>query len=195
MSILSRIFAVLVFVVVIGGTIFFGGQQNETTAPTTVEVPHDPGYAAHDAKLVQTGSDGRPLYTVNADVIRQQPNDDTIQLEKATLGFFDTNGSLWTARGAQGEVGQDTREVELAGDVHVNGTPQGTLQPVEIATERLKFDTNSKIATTQDPVTWTWSGQEIQGKGMRASLNDGLVQLESAVHGKAVPSQLSVAKK
>ena len=195
MSILSRIFAVLVFVVVIGGTIFFGGQQNEATAPTTVEVPHDPGYAARDAKLVQTGSDGRPLYTVNADVIRQQPNDDTIELEKATLGFFDANGSLWTARGDEGQVGQDTREVELAGDVHVNGTPQGTLQPLEIVTERLKFDTDTKIASTQDFVTWTWSGQEIQGKGMRASLNDGRVQLESTVHGKAVPGRLSGSQK
>ena len=79
--------------------------------------------------------------------------------------------------------------------MHVNGTPQGTLQPVEIATERLKFDTGSKIASTQDPVTWTWSGQEIQGKGMRASLNDGRVQLESAVHGKAVPAKLASSPK
>ena len=119
MSVLSRIFAVLVFVVVIGGTIFFGGQQNLSTAPTIVEEPHDPGYAARGARLVQTGQDGRPLYTVDADVIRQQPNDNTIQLEKATLGFFDANGSLWTARGHEGQVGQDSREVELSGDVHV----------------------------------------------------------------------------
>jgi LPS export ABC transporter protein LptC len=195
MSILSRIFAVLVFVVVIGGTIFFGGQQSETTAPTVIEEPHDPGYAARDAKLVQTGEDGHPLYTVDADVIRQQPNDNTIQLERATLGFFDANGALWTARGNAGQVGQDTREVELSGNVHVNGTPQGTLQPAEIVTEHLQFDTSSKIASTQDPVTWTWSGQEIQGKGMRASLNDGRVQLESAVHGKAVPGQLPGSQK
>jgi LPS export ABC transporter protein LptC len=195
MSVLSRIFAVLVFVVVIGGTIFFGGQQNLSTAPTIVEEPHDPGYAARGARLVQTGQDGRPLYTVDADVIRQQPNDNTIQLEKATLGFFDANGSLWTARGHEGQVGQDSREVELSGDVHVNGTPQGTLQPAEIATEHLQFDTSSKIATTKDPVTWTWSGQEIQGKGMRASLNDGRVQLESAVHGTAVPSRLPGSQK
>ena len=195
MSILSRVFAVLVFVVVIGGTIFFGGQQSETTAPTVIEEPHDPGYAARDAKLVQTGQDGHPLYTVDADVIRQQPNDNTIQLEKATLGFFDANGALWTARGNAGQVGQDTREVELSGNVHVNGTPQGTLQPAEIVTEHLNFDTSSKIASTRDPVTWTWSGQEIQGKGMRASLNDGRVQLESAVHGKAVPGQLPGSQK
>jgi|SRR5581483_1108459 len=195
MRILSRIFAVLVFVVVIGGTIFFGAQQNETTAPTIVEEQHEPGYTARDARLVQTGKDGHPLYTVNADVIRQQPNNDIIQLENATLGFFDSNGSLWTARGNEGEVGQDTRQVELDGNVHVNGTPAGTLQPAQIVTEHLKFDTNSKIASTADPVTLTWSGQEIKAKGMRATLNDGRVQLESAVRGIAVPSRLPGSQK
>ena len=196
MSILARIFAVLVFVVVIGGTILFGGQQNETTAPTIIEEPHDPGYAARDARLVQTGQDGKPLYTLDADVIRQQPNDNTIQLEKATLGFFDSNGSPWTGRGNAGQVGQDTREVELSGDVHVNGTPQGALQPAEIFTDRrLAFDTNTKIVSTQDAVTLTWSGQEIKGKGMRAALNDSRVQLESAVHGIAVPNRLPGSQK
>ena len=190
-----RIFAVLVFIVVIGGTIFFGGQQTETAAPTVVEELHEPGYAARDAKLVQTGPDGHPLYTVDAEVIRQQPNDNTIELEQATLGFHDTNGALWTARGEQGQVGQDTGTVELSGNVHVNGTPQGTLQPAEIVTNRLAFDTNTKIASTREPVTLTWSGQEIKGKGMRATLNDGRVQLESAVRGIAVPNRLPGSQK
>ena len=190
-----RIFAVLVFVVVIGGTIFFGGQPTETAAPAIVEEPHEPGYAARDAKLVQTGPDGHPLYTVDAEVIRQQPNDNTIELEQATLGFHDANGALWTARGEQGQVGQDTGTVELSGNVHVNGTPQGTLQPAEIVTNRLAFDTNTKIASTREPVTLTWSGQEIKGKGMVATLNDGRVQLESAVRGIAVPNRLPGSQK
>jgi lipopolysaccharide export system protein LptC len=190
-----RIFAALVFIVVIGGTIVFGGQQNGTTAPTIVEAPRDPGYAARDAKLVQTGPDGHPLYTVNADVIRQQPDDDTVELEQATLGFYDANGSLWHARGDRGHLGQDTGIVELSDDVHVNGTPQGTQQAAEIVTNRLKFDTNTKIASTKDPVTLTWSGQVTKGKGLRASLNDGRVQLESAVHGKAVPARLPSSQK
>jgi len=190
-----RIFAVLVFIVVIGGTIFFGGQQTETAAPTIVEEQHEPGYTARDAKLVQTGPDGHPLYTVDAEVIRQQPNDNTIDLEQATLGFHDANGALWTARGEQGQVGQDTGTVELSGNVHVNGTPQGTLQPAEIVTNRLAFDTNTKITSTREPVTLTWSGQEIKGKGMRATLNDGRVQLESAVRGIAVPNRLPGSQK
>jgi LPS export ABC transporter protein LptC len=189
-----RIFAAVVFIVVIGGTVVFSGQQSET-APTVVEEPRDPGYAAHDARLVQTGLDGRPLYTLDADVIRQQPDQNTIQAEKATLGFYDTNGSLWTARGEQGEVGQNTGIVTLTDNVHVEGTPQGTQQPAEIVTNRLAFDTNTKVASTKDPVTLTWSGQEIRGRGMRATLNDGRVQLESAVRGIAVPNRLPGSQK
>ena len=190
-----RVFAALVFIVVLGGTIFFGGPQSGATAPTIVEEPHDPGYAARDAKLVQTGPDGRPLYTVDANVIRQQPNDNTVELETARLGFYDSNGSLWTARGEHGQVGQDTGVVELSEDVHVNGTPQGSLQPAEIVTNRLAFDTNTKIACTREPVTLTWSGQEIKGKGMCAALNEGRVQLESNVRGIAVPNRLPGSQK
>jgi lipopolysaccharide export system protein LptC len=189
-----RIFAALVFIVVIGGTIVFGGQQNETTAPTTVEEPRDPGYAARDAQLVQTGPDGHRLYTLDAEVIRQQPDDNTVELEQATLGFLDANGNLWTARGQKGQLGQDTGMVELSDNVHVNGTPQGT-QQAEIVTDQLTFDTNTKIASTKDPVTLTWAGQEIKGKGMRASLNDGRVQLESSVRGTAVPNRLPSSQK
>jgi LPS export ABC transporter protein LptC len=185
-----RIFAAFVFIVVIGGTIVFGGQQPETTATTIVEEPRDPGYAAHDAKLVQTGPDGHPLYTVNASVIRQQPDGNTVELEQATLGLYDANGNLWRARGQHGEVGQNTGIVELDDDVHVTGTPEGTQQPVEIVSNRLSFDTNSKVASTKAPVTFTWSGQEIKGKGMRATLNDGHVDLESSVHGTAVPNKI-----
>lgn len=186
-----RIFAALVFIAVIGGTIIFGGQQAETTATTIVEEPREQGYAARDAKLVQTGPDGHPLYTVNANVIRQQPDDNAVELEQATLGLYDSNGSLWTARGEHGQVGQNTGIVELDGNVHVTGTPEGTQQPVEIVSNRLSFDTNSKIASTKDPVTFTWSGQEMKGTGMRATLNDGRVDLESSVHGTAVPNQIS----
>ncbi len=190
-----RIFAALVFIVVIGGTIVFGGQQTETIAPTIVEEPRDPGYAARDAKLIQTGPDGHPLYTLDADVIRQQPDDSTVELEQANLGFYDANGGLWTARGDHGQLGQNTGIVELSDDVHVNGTPQGTQQPAEIVTNQLTFDTNTKIASTRAPVTLTWSGQEIKGKGMRASLNDGRVQLESSVRGTAVPNKLPGSQK
>jgi LPS export ABC transporter protein LptC len=184
-----RIFAALAFVVVVVGTIMFGGQQGETAATTTVEEPRDPGYAARNARLVQTGTDGHPLYTLAADVIRQQPNEDTVELEQAKLGFHDTTGNLWTARGEHGEVGQNTGKVELSGNVHVAGILPGTQQPGEITTERLSFDTRESIVNTAAPVTFTLPGQQIKATGLHATLKDGRVQLQSRVHGTVVPDR------
>jgi len=184
-----RIFAALAFVVVVVGTIMFGGQQGETAATTTVEEPRDPGYAARNARLVQTGTDGHPLYTLDADVIRQQPNEDTVELEQAKLGFHDATGNLWTARGEHGEVGQNTGMVELSGNVHVAGILPGTQQPGEITTERLSFDTRESIVNTPAPVTFTLPGQQIKATGLHATLKDGRVQLQSRVHGTVVPDR------
>ena len=187
-----RIFVALAFVAVIVGTIVLGGQQGETTAPTTIEEPlRDPGYAARDARLVQTGADGHPVYTVNADVIRQQPDEDTVELEQANLGFRDTTGNQWTARGEHGKVGQNTGKVELSGNVHVAGILPGTLQPGEIVTEHLSFDTHASVVNTRAPVTLTLPGQQIKATGLHATLKDGRVQLESRVHGTAQPGRLN----
>ncbi len=187
-----RIFVALAFVAVIVGTIVLGGQQGETTAPTTIEEPlRDPGYAARDARLVQTGADGHPVYTVNADVIRQQPDEDTVELEQANLGFRDTTGNQWTARGEHGTVGQNTGKVELSGNVHVAGILPGTLQPGEIVTEHLSFDTHASVVNTRAPVTLTLPGQQIKATGLHATLKDGRVQLESRVHGTAQPGRLN----
>jgi LPS export ABC transporter protein LptC len=181
-----RIFAALAFVVVVVGTFMFGGQQGETAAATTVEEPRDPGYAARNARLVQTGTDGHPLYSLDADVMRQHPNEDTVELEQAKLGFRDTAGNLWTAHGEHGEVGQNTGKVELSGNVHVNGLMPGTQQPAEITTERLSFDTRESIVNTRSAVTYTLPGQQIKATGLHANLKDGHVQLESRVHGTAL---------
>ncbi|MDB6091426.1 MAG: lptC [Gammaproteobacteria bacterium] len=184
-----RIFVGLAFIVVIAGTIFLGGQQSENTAPTTVEEPlRDPGYAARNARLVQTGPDGHPLYTLDADVIRQQPNKDTVELEQAKLGFHDTSGNEWHASGLHGEVGQNSGKVELSGDVHVAGILPGTQQPGQIETDRLSFDTHTQIVSTPAPVTLRWSGQQVKAIGLHATLKDGRMQLESLVHGTALTS-------
>jgi LPS export ABC transporter protein LptC len=184
-----RIFAVLAFIVVIAGTVVLGGQRSET-APTTIEESlRDPGYAARDARLVQTGPDGHPLYTLDADVIRQQPDQDTVELSHAKLGFYDTTGNLWTAHGERGEVGQNSGVVELSGNVHVAGLLPGSHQPGEIATDRLSFDTRTSVVNTRAPVTLMLPGQLIKATGLHGTLKDGRVQLESRVRGTAVSSR------
>lgn len=183
-----RLLAVLAGLALIVGVVFLSGPPRETVAPSTAGTPaHDPGYSARDARLVQTGPDGQPLYTLNAGEISQQADQSTVELTQVRMGFRAQGGEPWTARAQRGEVGQDTGIVKLAGDVEVAGTLPGTQDPAEIDTEHLSFDTRTQIATTRDAVTLTISGQQLHAEGLVARLKEGQVQLESGVHGSYVP--------
>jgi LPS export ABC transporter protein LptC len=184
---ISRVLTLLALLALTVGMVLLSAPQHES-APSAAGAPvHDPGYSALQARLVQTGADGRPLYTLDAAQIQQQPNSDTVELQQVTLGFRDANGNEWKARAAQGELAQGSGIVHLAGNVHVAGILPGSAEPAEMNTQHLSFDTKTEVLATRDPVTLLMSGRELNAQGMVASLKDRHVQLESAVHGSFLP--------
>lgn len=185
-----RVLAVLAALgLIVGVVLLSSGPQREPAAATSTAgaAPHDLGYAALDARLVQTGADGHPLYTLTAARIQQQPDRSRVQLEQVRMGFRDASGDSWTALAARGELGQDTGIVQLDGDVSIAGVLPGTADEARIATQRLSFDTRTEVASTTDAVTLTVSGHELHANGLVARLKEGRVQLESAVHGSYLP--------
>ena len=181
---LAAIAAVLALIV---GMVLLTAPQPESVARAATGQPlHDPGYSAQQARLVQTGVDGRPIYTLDADQIQQRPDRGVVELQQVRLGFRDAEGNQWTARAARGELAQSSGVVKLDGDVHVGGTQPGTDDPAEITSEHLAFDTNAQIVTTQSPVTIVMTGRELQARGLVANLKERHVHLESAVHGSFV---------
>lgn len=170
------------------GMVLLSGPQHESTAPSSAGAPaHDPGYSAQQARLVQTGADGLPVYTLDAAQIQQQPNAGTVELQRVKLSFRDASGNEWKARALHGELAQGSGVVRLAGNVHVDGILPGSKQPAELTTEHLAFDTRSEVVATRDPVTLVMSGRELNALGMVANLKERHVQLESAVHGSFRP--------
>jgi LPS export ABC transporter protein LptC len=183
-----RLLPVLALLALIIGVVVLSGPQREpAAAPTVGEAVQDLGYAARNARLIQTGPDGQPLYTLDAAQIRQQPDDGTVDMQQVQLGFRDAAGNHWTARGAHGEMGQDTGVIELDGAVHVTGIVPGSEEPADISSEHLSFDTNAQLVTTHDPVTLIMSGRQLDASGLVANLKERHVQLESAVHGSFLP--------
>ncbi|TLY70834.1 MAG: LPS export ABC transporter periplasmic protein LptC [Gammaproteobacteria bacterium] len=182
-----RLLASLALVALIVGVVVLSGAQRESAAPAPVGPLHDPGYAARRARLIQTGSDGRALYTLDAAQIQQQPNQGTVDLQQVQLGFRDTSGTEWTARADRGELTQESGVVRLEGGVRLAGVLPDTGERAEISTERLAFDTQSQIVTTLDAVTLLVSGRELHAQGLIARLKERQVQLESAVHGSFLP--------
>jgi len=179
-----RLVAALAVVALIVGVVLLSGGQREAAAPSASGAPApDPGYSALGARLVQTGPDGAPLYTLDAARISQQPDQSTVQLEQVQMGFRAASGDQWTARAARGELGEASGVVQLDGGVHVAGLLPGTQDNAEISTEHLSFDTRAQVVQTPELVTVTVSGHELHARGLTAHLKEGRVQLESAVHG------------
>jgi len=182
-----RVAALTALFALIVGLGLLTAPQPESVARTAAQPLHDPGYSATQARLVQTGGDGHPLYTLDAVLIQQRPDSGLVEMEQPRLGFRDASGNQWTARAARGKLAQGSGVVQLDGDVHVAGLLPGTAEPTEITSEQLAFDTNAQVVTTEAPVRIVMSGRELEARGLTASLKERHVHLESAVHGAFLP--------
>jgi LPS export ABC transporter protein LptC len=183
-----RVIAILAFVALLVGVVVLFGGERQGAAPVTVGgTAQDLGYSAKKARLIQTGPDGQPIYTVDAAQVQQQPAQGTVDMQQVVLGFKDAAGDQWTARAARGQLAQNSGIVQLEGSVHLTGIVPGTEEPADITTEHLAFDTNAQIVTTRDPVTLVMTGRKLDADGMVANLKERHVQLESAVHGTYSP--------
>lgn len=177
-----RLFTILTIVAVIVASLLLSRQQGTAPTATTIEGSSwDEGYSAQDARLVETGADGLPLYTLNAATIRQLPNEDQVQLTQVHMSFHDPEGDQWTATADRGELEQSSGQVRLSGNVHAAGTLAS--QPAQITTAALSVDIHTDIVSTREPVQMHWAGQELNSTGLTANLKDDRVHLESAVHG------------
>jgi LPS export ABC transporter protein LptC len=182
-----RIFAALILVAVAVASLWLGGQQPETAARATVEgTSGELGYSARKATLIETGADGLPMYTLDADTIRQRPGDN-VAFEQVQMTFRDQQGQLWKARANQGELGQSTGKVGLFGDVHVEGQLPGSAQNADLATDKLYIDTHADIISTDRPVTVNWAGRQLKSRGLVETLSERRLLLESSVHGVFLP--------
>lgn len=177
-----RLFAVLVVIVVIVGSLLLSGQQGATPAALTVQRNAlDEGYSAQNARLVETGANGLPLYTLNAATIRQLPNEDQVELTQVQLSFRDPDGNPWTATADQGELEQAAGQVTLSGNVHVSGILAAT--SAQITAPALSVDIHADVVSTKYPVQMLWAGRQMSSTGLTANLKADRVHLESAVHG------------
>lgn len=177
-----RIFAILTIVAVIVASTLLSQQQSAAPGATTVqENEWDEGYSAQNARLVETGADGSPLYTLNAATIRQLPDADQVKLTQVQMSFRDANGDPWTATADRGQLEQGSQQVQLAGDVHVSGL-LGAKSALIIAAA-LSVDIHRNLVSAHVPVQMLWAGQQLSSTGLIANLKDDRVHLESAVHG------------
>jgi len=199
----SRPLGFVAAIVVIAGAYYVGraGRGAEDADAMAVTAP-DPGYAARDAKIVETGYDGRERYRLRAATIRQQLDASVIELEHLEMDYHPGSQATvpgetavsaaaaketWHLTSDHGRVRANGDDVQLSGNVVVTGTAPGSGDPLTLSTRTMRINTPTEFIETKDPVTLLWSGHEIKAVGMKADLKAGKLSLESDVHGEFSP--------
>jgi LPS export ABC transporter protein LptC len=181
---MARLFTLLIILGVVAGIYLLSrGPGSSGTQTSAAKPAEEPGYAARNAEIVETGDDGRPMYTLLADLVRQHPNDNRVQMDRPRMTFVASDGNTWYVRAKSGQIREDGAHVELFGDVHVNGKLPGAEAPAVIDTSILSFDTREEVVSTKAPVSLDWNGRKLSGTGLTAKLPDHQIKLESRIHG------------
>jgi lipopolysaccharide export system protein LptC len=182
--------AIVGVIVAIAMAWIFGRSADNDGDTDTAGAPlADPGYAARDAEVIETGYDGRERYRLKASVIRQQTESGLIDLEQLQMNYHRVSdggagaGEVWHLTSDHGQVRANGDDVELKGNVRITGPPQGGSEPLSLTTESLRINTPTEFIETDAPVKLRWSGHELDAIGMRADLKAGTLRLESDVNG------------
>lgn len=157
-------------------------QAEPVTAQNSGPAPSDSGYAATNASMVETGADGLPMYTLQAQQIKQDPDTNVINLSSVHLAFRDASGSEWQTPADHAQARQDTAQIDLAGSIDLSGTPSGNDKLVHVLTDKLHVDTHTDVITAP-AVTLTWGGFVIRAPALVLNTKNHNVRLESDLHG------------
>jgi LPS export ABC transporter protein LptC len=81
----------------------------------------------------------------------------------------------------------DRSTLLLTGNVQVAGSAERNEGQALIRTDELAYDTRTDVVQTTAPVTVELGPHQLRGRGMRVSLNQGTLRLESNVNGQFKP--------
>jgi lipopolysaccharide export system protein LptC len=162
-------------------------QGRQVTAQASRPNAPEQGYAATDALVVETGTDGLPLYTLQAREVQQSPDDNLVNLTTVHMTFHDESGGQWQAQANHSQVRQDSAQIDLSGSIDAIGTFAGSALPVHFLSDTLHVDTQSDMLRTRSAVTLDWSGWKLSARGMETDLKNHRVKLEAQVHGSFIP--------
>ena len=178
---IARVVIILAIVGIIIGALILGeGGPSSVVKPASDTSSEVPGYSARNAEVTQTGEDGRPEFVVLSPLIRQQANDERVQLDAPRMTFVSPENGTWHAQSRSGLIRADGSSVDLHGDVKMEGMLSGS--PVVINTSTIAFDTRTEIARTPAFFTVDAKGGKLDATGLVANLKEGTLELESNPH-------------
>lgn len=117
----------------------------------------------------------------------------TIKVDQPPKG--DQASRSWTVTGDEGDLNQDTKNVELRGNVVLISS-----DGLRLETDRLRWDAEGQRAWTEDPVVIYRAGAVVRGTGFESRVAEEVTSIKGRVRatfkrGSAVPADSDPARR
>ena len=174
--------AILISIVLIGGIVLVSLWVNlrERKASEAVEKPPAVSTEGADMRLEKVrfveDKHGQKTWELEAKSVRQYQDRNVMVLEDVKVTFYGKEGRTFFLTGKQGKVYQDSKNVELVGDVVLTSSDGYRLK-----TYSASYHDSEKVMSTPDPVEIEGEQIRLTGKGMLIHTEDKTFKILSQV--------------
>jgi len=174
--------AILLSIVLIGGIVFvtlWGNLQERKASESEEKAPIiSTGGADMRLEKIRFVEDkhGQKTWELEAKSVKQYQDQNTMVLEDVKVTFYAKEGRTFFLTGKQGTVYQDSKNVDLVGDVVLTSSDGYELKTHSVAYRHLE-----KIVSTSDPVEIEGEQVRLTGKGMLVNIEDKTFKILSQV--------------
>lgn len=181
--------AILIALILVSGTVLVSLWVNlrERKASEAVEKPPAVSTEGADMRMEKIrfveDKHGQKTWELEATSARQYQDQNLMVLEDVKVTFYAKGGRTFFLTGKQGKVYQDSKNMELVGDVMLTSDDGYRLRTHSVSYRHLE-----KIASTPDPVEIDGEQIRLTGKGMLVDMEAKtfkiLSQVKTQLRGK-----------
>ncbi len=181
--------AILIALILVSGIVLVSLWVNlrERRASEAVEKPPAVTTEGADMRLEKVrfveDKHGQKTWELEAKSVRQYQDQNMMVLEDVKVTFYAKEGRTFFLTGNQGKVHQDSRNMELVGDVVLTSDDGYRLK-----THSVSYRNSEKVVSTPDPVEIEGEQLQLTGKGMLVKMEDKtfriLSQVKTQLRGK-----------
>lgn len=161
----------------------------DTGQPPTSQDTAEPGpdYYMRNYRLSATDEQGRLMYVHTGERLIHQQSDDTGDLIAPQFVFYREGRAPVTVRSQTGWVAPAGKEVHLLGEVTMQRPQDAHQARLDITTRDLRVDPRAQTAETDERVQAVSPAYRIEGVGMHADMQRGLLELRAKARGDYHP--------
>jgi LPS export ABC transporter protein LptC len=160
--------AILLSILLIGGVVLVSlwvNLQDRKKAMEEAEMATGISTEGADQRLEKIRfveeKQGKKTWELEAQAIRQYQEENILLLEDVKVIYYAKDGRSFTISGNRGKVHQDSKNMELVGNVVLIST-----DGYQLRTESMSYEHSSKQARTSDPIEFVGEQIRLTGKGM-----------------------------